>query len=164
MYSPDLTFLTILLGSRNFRLSILNLQNLLGMLLGLDLLALQNLFDDALLVLAQNLGRPVSDVHSSFSMICFTNVTILFVCNLKIVKQRFVLVLSGETGVHEVSIDVSPFTQTAIIKEFEVIGDNEWNDAIAQTLLEHQQATNSAIAVLKGMYLLKAYVKVEDIL
>ena len=40
-------------------------------------------------------------------------------------KEGFELVLGGEAGVGEETINVAPFVETAIIEEFKVVGNDE---------------------------------------
>ncbi len=74
------------------------------------------------------------------------------------------MVLGGEAGVCEVAIDVAPFLESSIIEQLEFVCDDKGDDAVCETFLEHQQAPNSAIAVLERMNLLEAYMKVKDVL
>ena len=54
--------------------------------------------------------------------------------------------------------------QTAIIKPFEEIVNDERKNARTETLLEHDQPPNPAIAVLKRMNCLKADMEIENAL
>ena len=56
-----------------------------------------------------------------------------------------------------------PFSQTSIIEHLQIIGNNEWNDIIGQTLLEHELSTNTAITNLERMNLFKAYMEIKNI-
>ena len=73
------------------------------------------------------------------------------------------MVLGCKAGVCQITINMPPFLQASIIEHLQFVCDDKGDNAICQTLLEHQQASNSAIAILKGMNLLKAHMKVEDI-
>ena len=82
---------------------------------------------------------------------------------MEVVEDSLVLVLGGEAGICQETIDVAPLTQAAIVKQFKVISDDEWYDAVCQTLLEHQQAAYTSVTVLKRMNLLEAYMEIEDV-
>ena len=47
------------------------------------------------------------------------------VFDLEIIKQRLVFVLGGQAGIGKIAVDVSPFTEAAVIEPFQVIGDDE---------------------------------------
>ena len=56
-----------------------------------------------------------------------------------------------------------PLTETAIVEHLEFICDDKGNDVISQTLLEHQQATYTAVAILERMYLLESDMEIKDV-
>lgn len=88
----------------------------------------------------------------------------LTVFDLEIVEQRFEVVLGGEAGVEEVTTNAGPFAKASVVEQFQVIGNDEGHDACREAFLEHDQATDAAIAVLEGMDSLEALVEVDDVL
>ena len=78
-------------------------------------------------------------------------------------QNGFVLILRCEAGVCEVTIDVTPFAEAAIIEELQIVCDDEGDDGVGEAFLEHDEATHTAIAILEGMNLLEADVEVEDV-
>ena len=83
--------------------------------------------------------------------------------DFEIVKQCLVIVLCCETGICQIPVDVSPFFKSSIIVHFQFVSNDERNDVVSQTFLEHQQTTNSAIAILERMNLFETDVKIQDI-
>ena len=73
-------------------------------------------------------------------------------------------ILSGSAGVKKIFFDFRPFVQTAIIKPFEGIVNDERKNARTETFLEHDQPPNPAIAVLKRMDRFKADMEIENAL
>ena len=51
--------------------------------------------------------------------------------DLKMLKEGFELILGGEAGVSEETINVTPFVETAIIEEFKVVGNDEGYNMIS---------------------------------
>ena len=78
-------------------------------------------------------------------------------------QDCFVLILGCEDGICEVTIDVSPFAETTIVEEFEVVCDDEGDDVVSKAFFEHDEATHATVAILEGMNLLEADVEVENI-
>ena len=78
-------------------------------------------------------------------------------------QDGFVLILGCETGICEVTVNVAPLAEATIIEEFEVVSDNEGDNGVSEAFLEHDKATHASIAILEGMNLLEADVKVENI-
>lgn len=83
--------------------------------------------------------------------------------NSEIVEQGLVVVLRRETGVAQIFAHGGPLLQTAVVKHLEVIGDDEGNDAGCQTLLEHQEPSDAAVAILKRMDALETLVQIENV-
>ena len=73
------------------------------------------------------------------------------------------MVLGCEDGVCKVTIDVTPFTEAAIVEELEIVCDDEGDDGVGEAFLEHDEATHTAIAILERMNLLEADVEIEDV-
>ena len=69
----------------------------------------------------------------------------------KVSQQLLIYILSCQTSVCQITINVSPLFEAAIIKHLQFIGDDKGNNMIGQALLEHQQSTNSAITILEWM-------------
>lgn len=83
--------------------------------------------------------------------------------NSEVVEQRLVVVLCRKAGVAQIFAHGGPLLQTAVVKHLEVIGDDEGNDAGCQTLLEHQEPSDAAVAILKRVDTLETLVQVEDV-
>ena len=62
------------------------------------------------------------------------------------------MVLCCQAGIRKVSGKGFPFVQSSIIEHLQFVRDNERNDVVVQTFLEHYQTPDSAVAVLKGVY------------
>lgn len=54
-----------------------------------------------------------------------------------------------------------PFTQPPVIEEFEFLCDNERDDAVCKTLLEHDQTPDATVSVLEGVNGLELLVEVD---
>ena len=78
-------------------------------------------------------------------------------------QDGFILILGGETGICEVAINVTPLMKSAIIEHLQIICDDEGNDAICEAFFEHDETAYTPVAILEGMNLLEADVKVENI-
>ena len=78
-------------------------------------------------------------------------------------QNGFVLILRCEAGVCEVTIDVTPFAEAAIVEEFQIVCDDEGDDGVSEAFFEHDKATHAPVAILEGMNLLEADVEVEDV-
>lgn len=83
--------------------------------------------------------------------------------NSKVVEQGLVVVLRREAGVAQIFTHGGPLLQTAVVEHLEVVGDDEGNDADCQTLLEHQEPSDAAVAILKRVDALETLVQVEDV-
>lgn len=73
------------------------------------------------------------------------------------------MVLGREAGVCEIAVNTPPLAQATVIEQFQLVSDDEWYNATAQALLEHDEASHAAIAILEGVYLLETNMEVEDI-
>lgn len=69
------------------------------------------------------------------------------------------MVLGCQAGVGQVAVGVAPFTQSSVVEHLQLVGNDEGNDAALETLLEHDEASDTAVAVLKRMDALKTYMK-----
>ena len=70
------------------------------------------------------------------------------------------MILCKATGVAEVAWLVFPGLEAAVIEGFQIVRDDERDDAAAQTFFEQQQAADAAVAVLEGVDTLEAVVEV----
>ena len=59
---------------------------------------------------------------------------------------------------------MSPFAQSTIVEHLEFVCNNEGHDTASQTLLKHHKTPHTTIAVLEGVNLLEADMKVENVL
>ena len=58
---------------------------------------------------------------------------------------------------------MTPFVETSVIEHFQIICDDKGDDVISEAFLEHDEATNAAIAILEGMNLLEAHMEIKKI-
>ena len=56
--------------------------------------------------------------------------------NLEVVEQRLVVVLRREAGVSKIAVDMAPFAKTAVVKQFQVVSDDERDDSVSQAFFE----------------------------
>ena len=96
-----------------------------------------------------------------FHPVCLESVSLIL--DFEVVQQRLVLVLAGKASVGEITVDMAPFAEAAVVEEFEFFGDDEWGKAVGKALLEHHQAAYSAVAVLEGVDALELAVEVDDV-
>ena len=87
----------------------------------------------------------------------------ILVPNLEVVEQRFVVVLCCEAGIGEIAVDMAPFAKTAVVKQFQVVRDDERDDSVSQAFLEQDQTPHTAISVLERMDPLELLVKVDEV-
>lgn len=83
--------------------------------------------------------------------------------NSEVVEQRLVVVLCRKAGVAQILTHGGPLLQASVVEHLEVVGDDERNDAGRQTLLEHHESSDTAVAVLKRVDALETLVQVEDV-
>ena len=81
----------------------------------------------------------------------------------EIVQIRLEAILRGQAGVHEIVLFAVPLLQPAIVKELQIILDDERNDVMLQTLLEQDQPTDASVPVLKRMDALKGDVERDQV-
>ena len=82
---------------------------------------------------------------------------------LKIIQHQPELILSQETGVPEVAALGFPVLQAPVVERFQIVRQDEGDDAAAQALLEQQQTANASVAVLEGVDALEAVVEVQQV-
>ena len=63
---------------------------------------------------------------------------------------------------HQWLVIFAPVGNTAVVGASALIADDEWGDAVTQAFLHHDQATNSAVVIFKGMDPLEADMEVQD--
>ena len=71
--------------------------------------------------------------------------------------------MGGEAGIGQEAVYMSPFVESAVIEQFEFIGNDKRYNAVGQTFLKHDQTAHTPVAVLKRMNLLEAYMEIEDV-
>ncbi len=72
-------------------------------------------------------------------------------------------VLRQEVGVAEVAGLGFPILEAAVVEGFEVVCDDEGDEAAAEAFLEQQEAADAAVAVLEGVDALEAVVEVQQV-
>ena len=72
--------------------------------------------------------------------------------------------MGGEAGVHEVTFFVVPFFETAVVEQFQIILDDEWDNVMLETLFKEDQPAYTSVSVLEGMDAFKSYMEGYDIL
>ena len=87
-----------------------------------------------------------------------------WICMTVMTHQNSKTILSCSASVKEKFFDFRPFVQTAIIEPLEEVINDERKNARTETLLEHDQPPNPAIAVLKRMNRLKADMEIKNAL
>lgn len=50
-----------------------------------------------------------------------------------------------------------------IIKQLDVIGDDEWYNVVGQTLFEHDQSAHTSIAILEGVNEFELLMEVQNV-
>ena len=51
-------------------------------------------------------------------------------CQSEVSEDILVLILCRQNGVCEIAINVTPLAESAIIKQFQFLGDDKWNDVV----------------------------------
>ena len=82
---------------------------------------------------------------------------------LEIIKPRLIAILCREAGVEEIFFYAWPVAKTAIIKHFQLVGDDERHDMMVKTFLKHDKPTNAPVAVLERMDGFEPMMKVENV-
>ena len=86
------------------------------------------------------------------------------VFDLEVIEKRLIVVLGGQAGVDEKSINVSLFVYASVVEPFGGTGDDKWNNSISQAFFEHNKPPHTAIIVQEWMDQLKLLVKVYDVI
>ena len=89
---------------------------------------------------------------------------VFLVVNPEIIQISLKAVLGGEAGVHEEAFFVIPFFKTTVIKQFQIVLDNEGNNVVLQALLEEDQAAYTTVSVLEGMDAFESHMEGYDVL
>ena len=58
------------------------------------------------------------------------------ICNPKVIQISLKAILCGKAGIHKETFFVIPFLEAAIVEQFQVILDDEWDDVVLQALLK----------------------------
>ena len=77
----------------------------------------------------------------------------------EVIHDGLKLILRGQAGVQQIPAFGFPLVQPPVVEHFEVIRNNERNNIVPQALLEEQKPPDTAISILKRMYLLKFIMK-----
>ena len=71
----------------------------------------------------------VKQVPSSFHKLAPCH--LLLILDSEIVEDGFIVILSGETGVGQIAVNMAPLTQATIVEHFQFIGDDEGDNTTA---------------------------------
>ena len=74
------------------------------------------------------------------------------------------MILRRKACVCQVAWHLRPFVQSTVIKHLQFLRDDKGDDIVLQAFLEHDQPSDTSVAILKRMYQFKALVEVKDIL
>ena len=88
----------------------------------------------------------------------------LFIPNPKIIQNRFHRILSGEAGIPQKAPLILPVLEATVVEHLELIRNYKGNYVMPKTFLEHNQAANTTVSILKGVNGFKANVKIQDII
>lgn len=80
-----------------------------------------------------------------------------------VIQSILVCILGGKAGVHQIAICVAPLLQASIVVELKFFCNDERDNGVCKTLLEHKQAPDPSVAVLERMDTLKSAVEVDDV-
>ena len=103
--------------------------------------------------------RVFMDSRTAF----MTHVIMILICALML-QHPFEFILRSQTGVTQVSALSLPVLQPTIIKHFQFVRDDEWNNMISQTFFEQQQPSDTTVAVLEWVDSFKAVMKIQQII
>lgn len=87
----------------------------------------------------------------------------LLICNSKIIQVCFISILCCQASISQIPFFIVPFFQSSIIKHFQIILDNKWNNIVFQAFLEHNQTSHTTISILKWMDTFKLHMKIQNI-
>ena len=83
--------------------------------------------------------------------------------NSEVIEQCLVVVLCRKAGVAQIFAHGGPLLQASVVEHLEVVGDDEGDDAGRQALLEHQEPSDAAVAILKRVDALETLVQIENV-
>ena len=89
---------------------------------------------------------------------------ILFVLYSKIIQSSFHSILTGEAGITQKASFCLPVLDATVIVHLKFFCNYEWDDIVLKTLLEHNQASHTAVSILKGVNRFKANMKIQNII
>ena len=84
--------------------------------------------------------------------------------NPKILQCFLKLILRREAGVKQEALFTVPFGKAAVVEHLMALVDDEGYNVVLEALLQHDQAPDSAVAVLERVNALEAHVEGDDIL
>ena len=82
----------------------------------------------------------------------------------KIIQHRFHFILGGEAGITQKASGALPVCKATVVKQFEFFCDYKRNDIVLKTFLEHDQAANTTITILKGVDGFEPHMKIKNII
>ena len=88
---------------------------------------------------------------------------ILLIWDSEIIQIRLISILCSQAGIYQIAFFIVPLLQSSIVEHLQVILNNEWDDIIFQTFLEHNQPAHTTVTVLKRMDSLKLYMEIQNI-
>ena len=74
------------------------------------------------------------------------------------------MILCGKTRIHQVPLLMIPLFQSSVIEHFQMILNDEWNNIVFQTFLEHNQSAHTTIPILKRVDALQSYMKIQNVM
>ena len=88
---------------------------------------------------------------------------ILLKIDSEIFQILFKPILRGKAGVAEIAFFICPLVQSSVIKQLQIIVDDKRHDIVAQTFLEQNQPSDSAVSVLERVDALELIVKIQQL-
>lgn len=108
-------------------------------------------------------ARPTTRLYRPAITLADSLNSLVSIPDLEVVQRRLVRILCCQTGIEEISVDLSPFIEPTIVVELQLLSDDERNYVVRQALLEHQESSDPAVAVLERVDALELAVKVDDV-
>ena len=93
-----------------------------------------------------------------------TKGSLFLVFDPKVVQDRLEIVLHQQAGIAQITGHFVPLFQTAIVKHFMPVVDDEGDDPETKAFLKKDQSADAPVAVLKGMDALETNMKVKQII
>ena len=88
----------------------------------------------------------------------------VFIRYSEIIQIFLECILRRQAGVGQVSFFPVPLLQSAVIEPFYAVLNNKRHTIVFQAFLEHNQPTDTPVAVLEGVDALKPHMERKDIL